>query len=339
LSPENFFSNSCAAFGTTVEINSNSKAWLESLSRYLSLQLQEQGTGTKAGIKLYLFEVDPGNLDGKFMPPLPDQAFKEREDVLLVDRPIPAVYYTRDGQKWVNFSGYGRLWVDSARGVAAAVRSRGCGVDPLYSDILFGFNTLAGLFVKMGLYSFHASCVEVDGKGVLFTGNSGKGKTTAALALALRGCPILSDDRVLVGKNQGAYYGASISDVIKLRQESINEFFPELDLEKPFRRLYGETYYKSGWSGGTLKYTPAVPLSKVVILQKTGSSQSYYERIKPARVVGDLFPVTLNVHDPVLLGSKFSFVMDFLQQNECYRVFFGTDMNEFARQIKKLARE
>jgi hypothetical protein len=110
LSPENFFSNSCAAFGTTVEINSNSKAWLESLSRYLSLQLQEQGTGTKAGIKLYLFEVDPGNLDGKFMPPLPDQAFKEREDVLLVDRPIPAVYYTRDGQKWVNFSGYGRLW-------------------------------------------------------------------------------------------------------------------------------------------------------------------------------------------------------------------------------------
>lgn len=76
-----------------------------------------------------------------------------------------------------------------------------------------------------------------------------------------------------------------------------------------------------------------------MILQKTGSSQSYYERIKPARVVGDLFPVTLNVHDPVLLGSKFSFVMDFLQQNECYRVFFGTDMNEFARQIKKLARE
>ena len=73
----------------------------------------------------------------------------------------------RDGQKWVNFSGYGRLWVDSA-GASLRLSDQGCGVDPLYSDILFGFNTLAGLFVKMGLYSFHASCVEVDGKGVLF---------------------------------------------------------------------------------------------------------------------------------------------------------------------------
>jgi hypothetical protein len=42
----------------------------------------------------------------------------------------------------------------------------------------------------------HASGVELHGRGVLFSGNAGYGKSTTAAALALRGVPVLSEDIV-----------------------------------------------------------------------------------------------------------------------------------------------
>jgi hypothetical protein len=44
--------------------------------------------------------------------------------------------------------------------------------------------------------SLHASCVEIGGKGVAFSGEAGFGKSTTAAALALRGSPVLSEDIV-----------------------------------------------------------------------------------------------------------------------------------------------
>lgn len=42
----------------------------------------------------------------------------------------------------------------------------------------------------------HASCVEIYGRGIAFSGDAGFGKSTTAAALALRGFPVLSEDIV-----------------------------------------------------------------------------------------------------------------------------------------------
>ena len=42
----------------------------------------------------------------------------------------------------------------------------------------------------------HASCVDLDGQGVLITGASGRGKSTLALALIGQGARLVADDRV-----------------------------------------------------------------------------------------------------------------------------------------------
>lgn len=324
-------------FGTTIEISSNRTEWLHSVADYLALNPQQ--AVSKPDIRLCLFEAGPDELDTDMIPPLPGEQYLTNEFMLLLDQDIKSFSYYMDDQQWTEFSGYARQWVNLSQGISHAVRFPDSNVDPLYSDILFGFNALVSLLWKRGFYSVHASSVEVDGKGVLFTGNSGQGKSTSALAMLVSGCPILADDRVLVSLNEGTYYAASLSDVIKLHQDSVTRFFPQLQSINKYRELMGETYIKVGQAGNSLQFVPSVPINRVVVLQKTGLPESRYERINPARVVGDLFPVTLNISDPVIMQDKFSFLMDFLGHTPCYRVYSGTDMQLFARTIRELVNE
>jgi HPr kinase/phosphorylase len=46
--------------------------------------------------------------------------------------------------------------------------------------------------------NIHASCIAVDGKGLLILGDSGSGKSSLALALMAFGAELVSDDRVLL---------------------------------------------------------------------------------------------------------------------------------------------
>ncbi len=60
---------------------------------------------------------------------------------------------------------------------------------------LFLFGSAMGALLHLrGILPLHASAVEINGKAVLFTGDSGAGKSTTAYAFGLAGCPILSDD-------------------------------------------------------------------------------------------------------------------------------------------------
>lgn len=48
----------------------------------------------------------------------------------------------------------------------------------------------------------HATCVSINGKGALFIGASGSGKSAAALELVSRGAQLVSDDQVLVRRDR-----------------------------------------------------------------------------------------------------------------------------------------
>lgn len=49
----------------------------------------------------------------------------------------------------------------------------------------------------------HATCVSVDGKGLLATGPSGSGKSSLALALMALGARLVSDDRTILTLRDG----------------------------------------------------------------------------------------------------------------------------------------
>ena len=55
-------------------------------------------------------------------------------------------------------------------------------------------HALPRLFWQRGRTVFHATSVVIDGKGVGFVAPAGTGKSTLAASFALAGCPLLSDD-------------------------------------------------------------------------------------------------------------------------------------------------
>lgn len=70
-------------------------------------------------------------------------------------------------------------------------------------NVLLG-SVLAALFYTRRLPVFHASAVEAGGGAVLFTGQSGLGKSTLMAALLQRGYPMLTDDKaVLIRRADG----------------------------------------------------------------------------------------------------------------------------------------
>jgi len=318
-------------FGTTVELCFNSPRWMESMLYYLSIPCAE--SHDKAEIQLALLEISPGEADKHI--PLPNDKKKHDEAILQLNRAVPYVRYIKGQQRWTDYTGYGRSWMDFSEGRGKAVRFRDSVINPYYSDIIFGCFGLINLMSKAGFYGIHASCVEVNGKGVVFTGNSGRGKSTAAYAMLRRGHPILTDDRLMLVK-RGAYYGISITDIIKLRHAAIHSLFPELRQKPSYQDIDDGCHYKVTKIEG-LKYIPSTKVCSLVTLEQTGQPKSRLEKISPARVVRELFPVTMGVYG-LNTGEKFHFIMDFLLSVDCYHVYFGTDMEHFGRIIEELVR-
>jgi hypothetical protein len=72
----------------------------------------------------------------------------------------------------------------------------------LYSHTLIPL-ALIELLKKYGFYYIHASCAEINGAGILFTGGPARGKTTACYSLIRAGANWISDDAVLLRKIGG----------------------------------------------------------------------------------------------------------------------------------------
>lgn len=75
-----------------------------------------------------------------------------------------------------------------------------------FFDFNFFFKTVvSALFLDEGCFLIHASSLEIDGKGFLFAGKTGSGKSTIAKKLRRKG-RVLSDDFALVKRRRGEYY-------------------------------------------------------------------------------------------------------------------------------------
>ncbi|SFR56926.1 Hpr(Ser) kinase/phosphatase [Yoonia tamlensis] len=71
-----------------------------------------------------------------------------------------------------------------------------------------------------GAQSVHASCVALDGKGLLIIGASGAGKSGLALQLMALGCDLVADDRVNLAAKAGVLVAtcpANIAGLIEAR--------------------------------------------------------------------------------------------------------------------------
>jgi hypothetical protein len=91
---------------------------------------------------------------------------------------------------------------------------------------------------SVGLTPLHCACVAWRGSGLILAGESGAGKSTLSLALAQSGFDFLSDDRTLIGEQQGRLLAWALSKEMKQRIESLRQFpyLSQLKLNGTFKR-------------------------------------------------------------------------------------------------------
>lgn len=113
----------------------------------------------------------------------------------------------------------------------------------LASDAQFWESTLFPALLtilgpSVGLTPLHCACVAWNGSGLILAGESGAGKSTLSLALAQSGFDFLSDDRTLIGEEQGRLLAWALSKEMKQRVESISQFpsLSQLNLDGTFKR-------------------------------------------------------------------------------------------------------
>ena len=267
--------------------------------------------------------------------PLPAEEFRLRSGMLAVNENIDYVSYSDNKRHWVDYAGAGRIMADFENGSAASLVCSGAML-PTYQKYIFADRPLDRLLASRGIFSMHASCVSVNGKGIAFTGRSGAGKSTAVFALMQKGMPILTDEKLFIFKKEEGYSGGAVSDIIKVRHDAISKLFPKPASCGKFDVIGEEHYFKLGTSE-SYNWQDSVTLKALCMLEQTGKPGTEITSVNPTKLAGGLFPVTITGVSPRYRAEKFGFIMELLEKIECRLIKFGTDMDDFASAVENLA--
>jgi len=267
--------------------------------------------------------------------PLPGAEYKTRSSIMEANENFDFTSYINGNTQWMDYAGAGRILLDFSKGHAVSLMCSNTML-PTYQKYLFADHPLSKLLAAKGIFSMHASCASVNGKGIAFTGISGAGKSTAAFALLQKGMPILTDEKLFVLKNDAEYSAWSISDIIKVHDDALSGFFTAKEECREYDVIAGEHYLKLGESKKSL-WTNQTPLKALCLLEQTGEPVTQITSINPTKLVGGLFPVTITSVHASYKAAIFAFMMEMLENIECRLVKFGTDMNDFADKIQELA--
>jgi hypothetical protein len=159
---------------------------------------------------------------------------------------------------------------------------------------------------EKGIELHSCGIVRPDGTGNLFVGHSGAGKsTTTRLWTAREDVEVLSDDRIIVRRDEGcdvriprkAAGDASKPEVLRLRDRSASPnghsaqddrtgkipHFAQDDKKKSGMRMYG-----TPWHGEAAYASPgSAPLARIFILEH--GRGNVLTRLSPSQAVGELF--------------------------------------------------
>ena len=268
--------------------------------------------------------------------PLPSENYMLRKGVMLANENFDYTSYADNERQWIDYGRVGRIMIDYAKGSAIALMC-GSAMYPTYQKILFPDYALDKLLTSRGIFSLHASCAAVCGKGIAFTGDSGAGKSTAAFILMQKGMPILTDEKLYVFKTDGEYQAGAVSDIIKVNDDSVKRFFANPDAYQEYDVISGEHYLKISGAQSSA-WQKQTPLKALCLLEQTGVPQTQITSVSPTKLAGGLFPVTITGTTRRYKAVKFDFIMEMINNIECRLVKFGTDMDDFVEKIKDLTK-
>jgi len=176
--------------------------------------------------------------------------------------------------------------------------------------------------------------VRADGTGNLFVGHSGAGKsTTTRLWTDVEDVEVLSDDRIIVRRDEGWHAGAVVGtpfraavaagqrEVLRLLDCSASRSnHSAQDDRKEQMRMYG-----TPWHGEAMYASPgSAALARIFILEH--GHGNVLTRLSPSQAVAELFARSfVPFHKHEYLDSALEFLQEVVDAVPCYRYAFEPD--------------
>jgi len=231
------------AFDRPLKIFGDWDPCLKDLCSWYSMPLSK--ASNKPDFSLEIAGTDMDEMERRI--PLPVTEYKTKSGIIAANQNFDFASYLDGNRQWIEFAGVGRIVLDYSKGSAVSL-IQGDAMPPTYQKYLFCDLPLGKLFASRGIFSIHASCASVNGKGIAFTGMSGAGKSTAAFALMQKGMPILTDEKLFILKKDAEYRAWSVSDIIKVHNDALSRFFAAKQEYHEYDVIAGEHYLKLGGS-------------------------------------------------------------------------------------------
>ncbi len=245
--------------------------------------------------------------------------------------------YQNQGLLFVDFHKYGLVLVDGPGGRAQAYFVQPEAMDPDIRSVFVGVSLFELLRWK-GLYVIHAVALERFGKGILIAGPPGLGKTTASLPLLRAGYGFISDDYPFLREKGNSVELLTFQDRIDVRENTI-DLFPELAgipfTPRPRTRKF------------SFSTTELFPKAKVngceahILLfpQMVSGKPSYLEPMPKHRVLKELLPQGLLIHDKELAKRQFRVYTKLVETTTAYQLYSGNDLRELPALLDPLFEE
>ncbi|CAE6736353.1 MAG: hypothetical protein H8K06_09300 [Nitrospira sp.] len=233
--------------------------------------------------------------------------------------------YLDQGVLFADFHEEGLVVIDSRSQSAQGylVRPEDMAPDIRNSFVHFA---MTELLKRRGIFTFHATALEYQGKGVLIPGFSGRGKTTSFLSLLRSGYRYLSDDHPFFRVTDSGVELLPYPLKINVTDQTVS-YFPELRNAPPSvlragtpkRYFYPEDLYPSPLGQSC---TPAIILFPSVV----NSPHSCLEPLSKKLAMEMILPHSLLVYEPEVARQEFKALVRLIQDTDCYRLHFGRDV-------------
>ena len=270
----------------------------------------------------------------KMLPPLDKNSRLVKSRDLFLEKEFELKIYEHKEELWYFYHDIAGIWIDFKTNTIIVSLSDELFSFPYYNILFFFLYPLGLLLESWGYYRLHASCVDIEGRAVLFSGLSGSGKSTAAFALAANGGNIVSDDVTFLKKTCNFYKAYTITRLVKLHGDTVARFFPKLLIYEHIKNHESDVYFDVHTLNTGIPMHSV--LESIVVVEKTGVKHSRVIKVHPSTVVPHLFPSSIQINNNKFTHQKFIFLTDLLNNIPCYMVDFGVDMLEFYKNIKSI---
>lgn len=170
---------------------------------------------------------------------------------------------------------------------------------------------------QSGRFVLHASAVHVPRFGTIaFAGPAGAGKSTLAAALAMRGCPLVSDDSVLVAFEEPTILALPGYPGVRLWRDSSRG----LRLEGHRATAVAHYTRKQRLTGASLPFRQLASPLRVIFVLGRGRSQTHASRTR-----------RLTARDALVSLVRYTYVLDVQDRRQLARIF--SDLASIAARV------